>query len=293
MLKNHALTFLAAGAVSLGGCGDIPDPGDLDYGLSAGVPTSQDEIVGGWDALHNRYPWIASLWDEIALGTDFFFCGGTLIAPRWVLTAAHCPTPDYVKVGPDMDTAARRDVLARYVPAFDPSTMENDIALLELSSTVSATTVTVNIDRGFPSEIPLASASADDANTIVAGWGNTSEGGGQAPTDDLQEVGVPAVTLASCREAYGEAAIHDSNICAGYPQGGKDSCQGDSGGPLLATLFGDIQIGVVSWGYGCARAGLPGVYSRVSDHLTWIESHTPVDKQSPTALILTAVSALL
>merc|ERR1712025_1027278 len=82
----------------------------------------------------------------------------------------------------------------------------------------------------------------------------------------------PAPTSApsACRDAYGSSSVYDSMICAGFPQGGKDSCQGDSGGPFMC---GSQLSGIVSWGYGCAEAGYPGVYTQTSYFIDWISNN--------------------
>merc|ERR1711974_280318 len=101
----------------------------------------------------------------------------------------------------------------------------------------------------------------------VSGWGTTSEGGSLARI--LQKVDVPVVSDKSCRKSYSTSQIADSMICAGFEQGGKDSCQGDSGGPFMC---GNQLSGVVSWGYGCAEAGYPGVYTQTSYFVDWVNS---------------------
>merc|ERR1712113_1353184 len=98
--------------------------------------------------------------------------------------------------------------------------------------------------------------------------GTTTEGGSLARV--LQKVDVPVVSDDHCRDSYGQSDITDSMICAGLDQGGKDSCQGDSGGPFMC---GNELSGVVSWGYGCAEAGYPGVYTQTSYFVDWINSH--------------------
>merc|ERR1711982_138971 len=99
----------------------------------------------------------------------------------------------------------------------------------------------------------------------VSGWGTTSEGGSLART--LMKVDVPVVGDDDCRDAYGQNDIADSMICAGLDAGGKDSCQGDSGGPFMCGFGLD---GIVSWGYGCAQPGFPGVYTQTSYLVSWI-----------------------
>merc|ERR1719431_192253 len=86
----------------------------------------------------------------------------------------------------------------------------------------------------------------------------------------LMKVTVPVVSDKDCRGAYGQNDILDSMICAGLDEGGKDSCQGDSGGPFMC---GDGLSGVVSWGYGCAEPGYPGVYTQTSYFISWLNSH--------------------
>ena len=85
----------------------------------------------------------------------------------------------------------------------------------------------------------------------------------------LQKVTVPFVNEETCKDAYGSSSITEGMICAG--KAGKDSCQGDSGGPMINLVR--EQVGIVSWGYGCAEAGYPGVYTRVSKYASWIAEH--------------------
>merc|ERR1712126_331314 len=106
-------------------------------------------------------------------------------------------------------------------------------------------------------------------STPLARGGGRIVGGGHL-ANKLQKVTVPIVSDDACREAYGESEIVDSMMCAGFDEGGKDSCQGDSGGPFMC---GNQLSGVVSWGYGCAEAGYPGVYTQTSYFIQWINSH--------------------
>ncbi|XP_047472986.1 trypsin-1-like [Penaeus chinensis] len=141
-------------------------------------------------------------------------------------------------------------------------TISNDISLLKLSQPL-----TFN-DYVGPIALPEAGHAAS-GECIVSGWGALSEGGSSPSV--LQKVSVPIVSDAECRDAYGQNDIDDSMICAGVPEGGKDSCQGDSGGPLACSDTGSPYLaGIVSWGYGCARPNYPGVYTEVAYFVDWV-----------------------
>ena len=107
---------------------------------------------------------------------------------------------------------------------------------------------------------------------VITGWGTLQSGGSQP--DKMQVATVPVVSQGSCETAYGAKNIHDSMVCAGFPEGGVDSCQGDSGGPMVCKDAAGLYSlhGVTSWGYGCADAGKYGVYARVKYLTTWINN---------------------
>merc|ERR1711874_388594 len=144
---------------------------------------------------------------------------------------------------------------------YDSHTVYNDICTLELAEEADFSS-----DMIGPIDLPTENEEGTDC--IVSGWGTTSSGGSLAKI--LQKVTVPVVSDKKCREDYGEDAIADSMICNGYDKGGKDSCQGDSGGPLMC---GKQLSGIVSWGYGCAAAGYPGVYTQTSYFISWLANH--------------------
>jgi len=113
-----------------------------------------------------------------------------------------------------------------------------------------------------------------DSVVTVSGWGALSANSiNYLMPNLLRKVDIPVVSNKVCAEAYGDGSIADSMLCAGFDQGGMDSCQGDSGGPLF-TSNPFTLVGIVSWGYGCAEAGYPGVYTRVADFIEFIESVT-------------------
>jgi secreted trypsin-like serine protease len=228
------------------------------------------QIIGGDPADPGEYPFMAAILNENRAGTDFDkqYCGGSLIARTWVLTAAHCvdgaPASQLaVAVGRtllDSDQGARRAVAAVFVhPDFGtPIGLSHDVALLQLAQGVSV------------APIDLADAADDIFETAgtpltVIGWGNVNANGRPSYPNELREVVVPAVSDADCARVYGQSLDPATMLCAGAP--GIDSCQGDSGGPLFA-IAGDgarIQMGVVSWGKGCAKKRFPGVYSEVNN----------------------------
>jgi hypothetical protein len=244
------------------------------------------QIVGGGPADPGEWPWQVALIDGSYGGTDYWpsqFCGGSLITPQWVLTAAHCvvvsgnPIPasavDVVAGVYDLTNSSgsqRRDVTQIIVhPSY--AFPYNDIALLKLASPVTIG----GTGASKTAVVPLVSASIDDLATEmswVTGWGNTESS--PAFPEELYEVEVPIITNDLCNLSYG--GIVPSMLCAGYEDGGKDACQGDSGGPLVVSVGGNWQLaGIVSTGYGCADPYYYGIYTRVSSFTSWVESNVP------------------
>lgn len=218
-------------------------------------PPPETWIVGGWDSSIALHPWMAAL--TTATG-GFTFCGGSLAAPDKVVTAAHCvagklPAEMRVVLGrTDLRNpgGAVVDVLVIWThPAFQSALTGADVAVLTLAAPQPTPTIPLSTDP--------VDATPGVPGTVL-GWGFTAETGPISAV--LQETTVPVQADAYCAAAYVEydpAAM----LCAGYPQGGHDSCQGDSGGPLVAN---GRLVGITSFGTGCGRPGLPGVYARVA-----------------------------
>ena len=244
----------------------------------AAAPQGEPRIIGGEPADFGEYPFMVALLYEPIDGTDFQkqYCGGSLIASRWVLTAAHCvdflDSPDEVAVAVsrtnlDSTQGVRVEVRDFYIhPDYDPNQLSPDVALIELAKPV----------RGVE-PIQLADAGDDTyeaAGTLltVIGWGNTSTTGQASFPDELRELQVPVVSDEECDFAYSGAVTVETQLCAGDRN--VDSCQGDSGGPLFATTTsGDfVQVGIVSWGFKCGKQHFAGVYTEVNSPIIrdWI-----------------------
>ena len=256
-------------------------------GLPDVEPGPSTRIVGGTPVPNGKYPFQAALLIQSAGTNDFQrqFCGGSLITPFQVMTAAHCveffgPRPGQIRLS-DLRVVVGRTVLTstqgqrRSVvdvaihPRWAPATFRNDVAVITLSQPVLGI-------RPISVVTPGTDALERPGRSVIAtGWGNTIAqpvgpgGGGFAFPDRMREVTLPIVSSAECATAYTIQGTRfmDPNtmLCAG--RGGIDTCQGDSGGPLFvrATTGGFIQVGITSWGFGCAATGFPGVYTRLSN----------------------------
>jgi secreted trypsin-like serine protease len=223
-----------------------------------------------------QWPWIVALKSD---GEQF--CGASLINRQWILTAAHCvydPSSNTIDTNLEIQAvflqsnlnqsntqSFTRNISEIHIhPEYSYNLDLNDIALLKLDKTV---------DNINPILLP---GSSYDAFTIAAGTQATVLGWGltQETTDDeviLRKVELPITEQAVCSQSMAKNLINieDSMICAGYPEGGKDACSGDSGGPLV--YFSDplqnwVQVGIVSFGIGCALADEYGVYTRISKY---------------------------
>ncbi|MEK8034524.1 serine protease [Ideonella sp. DXS29W] len=239
---------------------------------------AQPEVVGGKTAKDGRWPFMVALLDAgTASNYDAQFCGASLISSRDVLTAAHCvkgskPAQIQVLVGTqDLKSGGRRVNIARITvhPKYNSRTSDSDVAVLRLAEEVTDIT-----------PVEYASTLAEEDKYAAAGKPVWGMGWGETETtphfpNQLQNVKVPVTdrTVCNAADAY-NGKVTDTMLCAGLAEGGKDTCQGDSGGPLVAKN-GDgqfhLQVGVVSWGYGCADPNHYGIYSRMATLGAWVK----------------------
>jgi secreted trypsin-like serine protease len=262
LIVSNAAPFTAAA-----GCGD------------PAIKPDTTRIVGGKEAKPHSWPWQAALFTRSVVW--YQFCGGTLIAPQWILTAGHCfyKQTDTKKFKVLLGAHNKKQVESTQIEAFISEIHVNpdfvygngsgDICLLKLAQPVTYT------DAISPICLPEKGEKLPDGTLgYVTGWGNTQSGG--TSSNVLLQVGLPIVNQEKCEKEYlGSAPMHidHTNICGGYDEGGKGSCQGDSGGPWVFQSANGTwtQEGVVSWGEGCAAPNYPSVFDRVSEMRDFID----------------------
>ncbi|XP_078247576.1 coagulation factor VII [Pogona vitticeps] len=249
-------------------CGKIPI-------LAKKQPTRQGRIVGGYTCPPGECPWQALIID----GTKKR-CGGVLLAPSWVATAAHCL--DLVRkkalrirlgehrINQEDGSEQERRVAEMIIhEKYSSKSVDNDIALLKLASPVNFTDYVVPIC--LPPQRFAAKVLHYVEYSTVSGWGRLLEGGATSTT--LMHVQVPRMHKTECVR-HTNFNITDNMFCAGYLNGTRDACEGDSGGPHVTEYKNTwFLTGIVSWGKGCAAIGTYGVYTNVVKYIPWLNSH--------------------
>lgn len=255
----------------------------------SGNPTAdadQHWIIGGEPVFDGSKEWVVAITYNVnAELLQRQFCGGSVIADQWVLTAAHClydrrgdllqPADYKIAVNAanllDENAATELVVSNAYIhPAYEHTATNphSDMALLELATSSGV------------SPVKLSTKSTDKLVGLVgtaSGWGAVEM---TNPTDpvfpaQLHKVDVPLVALDVCNSPISyQNTLYENQLCAGYAAGGRDSCVGDSGGPLVVTHEGvEQQVGIVSFGFGCAEPNFYGIYTNIPYFISWINQY--------------------
>ncbi len=282
MLKRAQFTILLSACAAAWALPSMAD----DSGVA--IIDNTTRIIGGDQSAAGQFPYISALVrNSSASLVNRQFCGASVINNKWLMTAAHCMYDQFGgRISNDSFKAVvgitnlRTESPTEYVvsnyfihPGYNNNSQDiaNDIALIELATNTSQTPVSLfsdnaNVLVGY--------------NATVAGWGATDYSDPTQPLfpDELRHALVPIVSRDVCNAAVSyDGNISSNQICAGFAQGGIDSCVGDSGGPLIANFEGvPAQLGIVSYGRGCAEALFYGVYTNVGQYVDWISQYTQV-----------------
>lgn len=243
-------------------------------------------VVGGSPTTIDQARWQAL----IIVDPENRLCGGAIVDPSWVVTVAHCVSgfgPSQIDVHVGVSTLGERASVNRIPlsevivhPSWDSSSFRNDIALLRLSTPVAFDAKVGPI--ALPIAVDGSAWPPAGTSATISGWGATEFGGtpsNQLRSAQVQVIGGPADSVCG---RYGDNFDAAVEICAGVPGGGVDSCQGDSGSPLVIDAAGaPVLGGLTSVGFECARADYPGLFTRVTSFIPWLQQYLPVAVTSP------------
>jgi hypothetical protein len=255
-------------------------PGDHFYSFFTGVRQVQGKVTGGTNASIADFPW------QVFMEAANYTCGGAIISGDWIITAAHCTEDDYGNLIP----ASQIDIIVgannprsglegqKYSVSkvirhenFDPITLNNDIALLQLSASINYPNATpIRLVSGIDS---AAGATDPGVMAWLTGYGLTKVSPPTVPTV-LQKLQIPIVTNTQASTVWPDIA--PSDMMAGYRAANKDACNGDSGGPLIVPVDNEFKVaGLVSW--GSSNCNTYGAYTRISLYESWISSKTGIE----------------
>lgn len=256
----------------------------------------EPRIVGGNSTYEGEFPWAVSIQRH-----GNHHCGGVIVGRRWILTAAHCVRSQLagnliVRTGGhtlsrsanSLNSHLERDYFVEQIVMHNDFSRYDNLTSSQMKSSANTNNADIALLR-LKQEIslnefawPVCFPHRDSGNfsgheAVVVGWGKLNEKSDDF-SNELQKVKLTIIDNKLCqswfRQAGREMPIDERIICAGFKSGGKDACHGDSGGPLLSKINGNyVVVGVVSTGIGCARPLLPGLYSRVSSYINWIERY--------------------
>ncbi|XP_013099236.2 trypsin-1-like [Stomoxys calcitrans] len=233
-------------------------------------PLLDGRIVGGEKINITEAP------HQVSLQTTAHLCGGSIISNRWILTAAHCTygrNADELRVRIGSSESSKGGELIDVEEIvqhkdFNIRNVDYDFSLIKLDREIEFN------DTKQAVKLPEHMENITDGTAcFVTGWGYTHSI--TQSREWLRQAEVPIFNQQQCAMRYNIfGGITDRMICAGYAKGGKDACQGDSGGPLVTDS--GVLVGIVSWGFGCARPNYPGIYSRVAYVRDWIQENSGV-----------------